>query len=165
MGAESSNECAGDYLTKSSRLVDFCSSSNSFYGLNSSMSLSSPCTHRCVDYFTDFTSLDHPFVHLDHCNLLNSLFLSIWYPFIYLFRPSLYSLSALSPWLTVCCGTETAPDWRCLSPQGGPDPTSDQESRPQSGAAPAWPHTKCMSSSRKKKENHQLHSSLCIQCD
>lgn len=60
MRAGSSNECARDYLTKSSRLVDFCSSSNSFNGLNSSMGLSSPCTHRCVDHSTDLCLIRSP---------------------------------------------------------------------------------------------------------
>lgn len=51
MRVGSSNQ-SRDRLTKSSRLLDFCSSSNIFYGRNSSMGLSSPCTHRCVDHPT-----------------------------------------------------------------------------------------------------------------
>jgi len=54
MGAGSSDdESARDSLTKSKRLDDFCSSSNSFYGLNSCTGLSPLCTHRCVDHPTD----------------------------------------------------------------------------------------------------------------
>lgn len=106
-------------------------------------------------------SLDHPLVHLDHCCLPISLPLSIKHPPIYLFRPSLYS--ALR-WLTACCGTETAPDWRCLSPQGGPDPTSGQGSGPQGGAAPAWPHTRHTSSSRKKEREGITNSVQVFVC-
>ena len=60
MRAGRSNESARDCLTKSSRLVDFCSSSNSFYGLNCSVGLSSPCTHRCVDHPTDLCLIRSP---------------------------------------------------------------------------------------------------------
>lgn len=60
MRAGSSSESARGCLTKSSRLVDFWSSSNSFYGLNSSMGLSSRCTHRCADHTTDLCLIKSP---------------------------------------------------------------------------------------------------------
>lgn len=154
MRAGSSNESARDRLTKSSRLVDFCTSSDSFYGLNSSTGLSSPCTHRCVGHPTDLWLNRSPTCSFGP--LLPSRFtLSPFYS-------PLFICSALSQWLTVCCGTKTAPDWKCLSPQGGPGPTSGRGNGPQCGAAPALPHTTCMSSSRQKKEYHQVCSVLCI---
>lgn len=91
----SSNEPAWDCLTNSSRLVDFCSSSNSFYGLNSSTGLSPPCTH-CVSTIPLISaSLDHPLVHLDHCRPPDSLSLTPFYSplFIYSAHP-FHSLSA-----------------------------------------------------------------------
>lgn len=60
MRAGSSNESIRDCLTKSSRLVDFYSSSNSFYGLNSSTGLSSLCTHRCVGHPADLCLIRSP---------------------------------------------------------------------------------------------------------
>ena len=154
----SSNEPAWDCLTKSSRLVDFCSSSNSFYGLNSSTGLSPPCTHRCVDHPTDLCLIRSPTCSLDHCRPSDSLSLSLHFTALYLsIQPIPFILSLR---LTVCCGTETAPGWRCLSPQGGRGPTSGRGSGPQGGAGPAWPHTTSMSSSREKKECHQLRSAV-----
>lgn len=44
---------AGPPEMKSSRLVYFCTSSHSFYGLNSFTSLSPPCTHSRVSHPTD----------------------------------------------------------------------------------------------------------------
>lgn len=60
MRAGSTSGSARDWLTQSSRLVDFCSSSNSFYGLNSTVGLSSPCTHRCVDRPTHLCLIRSP---------------------------------------------------------------------------------------------------------
>lgn len=105
-------------------------------------------------------SLDHPLVHLDHCRPPDSLSLAPFYSFLFIY--SAHPFHSLSLWLTVCCGTETAPGWRCLSPQGGRGPTSGRGSEPQGGAAPAWPHTMSTSSSREKKECHQLRSGFCI---
>lgn len=53
MGAGSINEQARDHLTKSSRLVYFCSSSDPSYGLNSSTGLTSSCSQCRVDQLTD----------------------------------------------------------------------------------------------------------------
>lgn len=60
MRAGSSSESTRDFLTKSSRLTDFYSSSNSFYGSNSSVGLSCPCTHSCVDHPTDLCLIRSP---------------------------------------------------------------------------------------------------------
>lgn len=94
-----SNKSARDCLTKSSRLVDFCSSSNSFYGLYSSMGLSSPYTHRCVDHPTDLCLIRSPTCSSEpllpsQFTLFpfNILFICSYHPFI----PSLLSLSTPS---------------------------------------------------------------------
>lgn len=60
MRAGSSSESTRDCLTTSSRLDGFCTSSNSFYGLNSSTSLSSACTYRCVDHSPDLCLIRSP---------------------------------------------------------------------------------------------------------
>lgn len=86
----SSNEPAWDCLTNSSRLVDFCSSSNSFYGLNSSTGLSPPCTHRCVDHPTDLCLIRSPTCSFGPLSpSWFTLTHSILQPSIYLFSPSL----------------------------------------------------------------------------
>lgn len=160
MSAGSSNESARDCLTKSSRLVVFCSSSNSFMASTVLRAYLLPALTAVSTIPLISASLDHPLVHLDHCCPLDSL--SFHFTAFYLSAYPFVLPSALSLWLTACCGTETAPDWRCLSPQGAPGPTSSLETGPQGGAAPAWPHTTCMSSSREKKEHHQRCSVLCI---
>lgn len=103
MRAGSSSRSARGCLTKSSRLVDFWSSSNSFYGLNSSVGLSPRSTHRCVDHTTDLSLIRSPTCSCgpllpSHFVLpsLNILF--------YLFWPSLYLVSALStPYCNSLC--------------------------------------------------------------
>lgn len=155
MRAGSSNDFARDCLTKSSRLVDFCTSWDSFYGLNSSTGLSSLYTQRCVNHPSDVWLNRSPSCSFGP--LLPSHFtLSPFYSLLCIY-------SAPSRWLTVSCGTKTAPDWKCLSPRGGLGPTSGQGNGPQGGAEPAWPHTMSMSSSRmKEEENHQHCSSLRV---
>lgn len=148
----SSSKSTRDRLTKSSRLADFCSSSDSFYGLNSSVGLSCACTVSTILLIS--ASLDHP---LAHCCPPNSLSLSL-FPFNILLFP-LCSFH-VSETLTACCGTEIDRDWRCLSPRGWPGPTSGQESGSQGGAVPAWPHTKHMSSSSENKEHHQSQRNI-----
>ncbi len=96
MRAGSSNESARDCLTKSSRLVDFCSSSNSFYGFNSSTGLSSPCTHRCVDHPTDLCLIRSPTCSFGP--LLPSQFsLSPFYSLLFICSAHPFILSLLSP--------------------------------------------------------------------
>lgn len=148
MRAGSSNESTRDTPTKSSRLVDFCTSSDSFYGPDSSTSLSSPNTHHCVDHPTDLWLNRSP-----TCSF-GPLLPSRYIPSPFYSR--LVVCKALAQQLTACCGTKTAPDWKCLSPQGAQGPTSGPENSLHCGAAPALPHTTCMSSSRDNKKYHQL---------
>lgn len=83
--------------TKSSRLDDFCSSSNSFYGLNSSMGLSSPCTHRCVILclIRSPTCSFGPIVALP----IHSLHFTLFYLSV---QTTLFVLSPLSPCDSLC---------------------------------------------------------------
>lgn len=79
----SSSKSTRDRLTKSSRLADFCSSSDSFYGLNSSVGLSCACTVSTILLIS--ASLDHPLVH---CCPPNSLTLSLSFHLTSFYSPS-----------------------------------------------------------------------------
>ena len=100
MRAGSSNESIRDCLTKSSRLVDFCSSSNSFNGLNSSLGLSPPCTHRCVDRPTDLCLIRSPTCSFGPL-LLSRFTLFLHFTAVYLSAHP-FILSLLLPCVTHC---------------------------------------------------------------
>ncbi len=99
MSAGSSNESARDCLTKSSRLVVFCSSSNSFMASTVLRAYLLPALTAVSTIPLISASLDHPLVHLDHCCPLDSLsfhftaFYLSAYPFV---------LPLLSPCDSLC---------------------------------------------------------------